>query len=170
MKYFAFDVDGVLFDVSTRLNIAKERAIYRGTNFWDEFFNEELIQLDRPRDVIYELINYRISEGGIIIVSGRPRRLYNITLEQISKYYGFKPFKMYMRRDNDYRPSDVIKVELIKKVIEEGLNVVEYHDDDLKVLKRVKSLYPQIVLYLHEGSNYRIVWRGTEGGLGKYFS
>ncbi len=169
MKCFAFDVDGVLFDVSARLNVARERSVYRGTNFWDEFFNEELIHLDKPREAVYELISCRIREGKIVIISGRPRRLYNLTLEQISRYYGFRPLICYMRKDNDYRPSDVIKVELIKRALESGLNIVEYHDDDLKVLKKVKLLYPQIALYLHEGDGYRVVWEGSEGGLSRYF-
>lgn len=160
---FAFDVDGVLFDVSHRLGIAEERSKRRGTSFWDEFFNAELIHLDTPREVARDLVRSRASRGYVVVVSGRPRRLYGVTIEQIATFFGIRPYRVYMRSEGDYRQSDAVKAELIGKALNDGLDIVEYHDDDLRVLRTVKRGYPHITLYLHEKNRYRVVWKGVRG-------
>jgi len=158
MKYCAFDVDGVLLDVSERFRIAKELVESgRERDFWRVFFREELLLLDKPRGISIELINSRVGRYGLIVITGRPANLYKITLEQIVQNFKLRPTKIFMRRVNDYRPSTIVKLELIEKALNEGYEVVEYHDDDLQVLKTIKKLYPGITLYFHQGDSYRIL-------------
>jgi len=121
------------------------------------FFSEELLSLDRPRSFLIDLINSRLAKYCLIIITGRPANLYRITLQQIEQNFKFRPFKIFMRRVNDYRPSTIVKLELIEKALNEGYEVVEYHDDDAEVLKIVKKLYPGITLYLHQGNTYYIL-------------
>ena len=158
MKYCAFDVDGVLLDVSERFRIAKELVESgRERDFWRVFFSEELLLLDKPRITSVELINSTVGRYGLIIITGRPANLYRITLEQIIQNFKLRPTKIFMRRVNDYRPSTIVKLELIEKTLNEGYELVEYHDDDLEVLKTIKRLYPGITLYFHQGDSYYIL-------------
>lgn len=159
MYYVAFDVDGVLLDVSERFRVAEELS-RTGINFWDAFFNEDLTRLDKPKEVVRELIKSKASKYGFIIITGRPRKLYHITLNQLMTFYGMKPVRAYMRGLSDYRPSKLLKLELIEKALKDGYQIIEYHDDDEEVLKSVKDLHPDITLYLHDNTSYKVYWRG----------
>lgn len=161
MYYVAFDVDGVLVDVSERLRVAKELSRHYG-DFWNTFFSEDLIRLDRPREVVRELIKSKIERYGLIIISGRPQKLYHSTLNQLISFYNVRPAKIYMRGPHDYRPSSIVKLELIEKALNECFQIVEYHDDEEEVLKIIKQLYPTITLYLHSETSYRIYWEGIK--------
>jgi len=160
MECYAFDVDGVLLDVSERLRVAEERVRYTGLNFWDVFFDEELLNLDRPRPAGEAVLRERVSHGSIVIITGRPQRIYGITLNQLIKFFNVTPVRIYMRRNGDYRPSYIVKAELIKHAVSDGFEIIEYHDDDEDVLRAVRSVNPDITLYLHVGNSYRVVWRG----------
>lgn len=159
MYYVAFDVDGVLLDVGERFRVAEELS-KTGVDFWDAFFNEDLTHLDRPKEVIVELIKSKISKYGLIIITGRPIKLYNITLNQLMTFYGIKPARTYMRGPSDYRPSKILKLELIEKALKDGYQIIEYHDDDEEVLKSIKDLHPEITLYLHDNTSYKVYWKG----------
>ncbi|MEM0453240.1 MAG: hypothetical protein QXO98_01075 [Sulfolobales archaeon] len=160
MCYIAFDVDGVLMDVDERFKRAEELSKHNTDCFWEIFFNEELMDLDKPRDVAKELINSRIGAYGLIIITGRPRKLYNITLNQLERFYNLRPAKIYMRSSYDRRPASILKPELIGRAINEGFHIVEYHDDEEDVLKKIKDLYPYITLYLHDRTSYKVYWKG----------
>ncbi len=160
MYYVAFDVDGVLLDVSERLRVAEELSKHRG-NFWDIFFDEELLHLDKPREAVRDLIRSRAARYGLIVITGRPRRLYHITLNQLMTYYDVRPVRTYMRGNFSRKPPNILKLELIEEALSDGFQIVEYHDDDEEVLRSIKNVYPNIRLYLHEGDSYRVYWEGT---------
>ncbi|MCS7108656.1 MAG: hypothetical protein RMH77_02135 [Sulfolobales archaeon] len=161
MNYIAFDVDGVLVDIDERLKVAKELSkISESENFWEIFFDESLMNLDRPRDVARELIKSKVGVYGVIIITGRPKKLYKQTINQLGLFYDLNPDKIYMRERYDRRPADTLKLELLGKAINEGFNIIEYHDDDELVLSRIKNTYPHITLYLHDKISYRVYWNG----------
>jgi len=153
---YAFDIDGVVVDVSERLRVAMERAGNDRRLFWRYFFSEELMTLDKPRELGIELVRDRAVRGSIIIITGRPKRLRDVTLHQFTQLTGVRPYRVFMRSDRDYRKSCIVKLELLTKAIKSGLEVTEFHDDDEEVLKKVKSAYPWIKLYLHTPSSYVI--------------
>ncbi len=161
MHYVAFDVDGVLVDISERFNVAEKLSRYSG-DFWNKFFNVDLIRLDRPREVVRELIKYKTEKYGLIIISGRPQKLYHSTLNQLTSFYNVRPAKIYMRSTYDYRPASIVKLELIEKALNEGFQIIEYHDDEEEVLNVIKHLYPSITLYLHSGASYSVYWESIK--------
>lgn len=155
---YAFDVDGVLVNNDRRLRLAIELSSVLGGNFHEFFHDENLMNLDGPRLPGIELLKDRASKGCIILITGRPVRLKDITIKQILDFSGVMPDHVLMRRNGDRRPSVTVKLELLEKVISRGVEILEYHDDDADVINAVKEKFPWIKLYLHEGSSYRVIF------------
>lgn len=155
---YAFDVDGVIVDVSERLRLAKELSRNK-KEFWELFFSDKLHELDKPRLAGVEAVRDRARRGYVIIVTGRPQKLFKVTLKQVIEFTGVKPAYIYMRRTGDMRPSATIKLELLERAMNEGFNIVEYHDDEEEVLKNIMNTYPNIILYLHYNDSYRVFFR-----------
>lgn len=159
---YVFDIDGVLIDVNSRLRIAMEKSGGRNRVFWAIFFSEELFELDRPRNIGIQLLREKAEKGEIYIISGRPKRLYNITLDQLRDLGVLRYVKsIFLRKNNDLRPSHVYKLEVLSNLINKGVNVCEIHDDDEKLIKEVKKLYPGINAYLHVG-NEVLFYKGSK--------
>ncbi len=155
---YAFDVDGVLVNNDRRLRIAIELSSALGRDFHELLHDENLMNLDEPRLPGIELLKDRASKGCIVIITGRPVRLKDVTIKQILDFSGVMPDHILMRRNNDRRPSVTVKVELLDKVTGRGVEILEYHDDDADILRAVKERFPWIRLYLHEGSSYRVIF------------
>lgn len=155
---YAYDVDGVIVDVSERLRRAKELSRNK-KEFWELFFSDELHELDKPRPAGVKAVRDRARRGYIVIITGRPQKLLKVTLKQVVEFTGVKPACIYMRRTGDMRPSATIKLELLERAIKEGFNIVEYHDDEEEVLKNIMSTYPNITLYLHYNNSYKIFFK-----------
>jgi len=152
----AFDVDGVIADVSQRLAAARELAEYYGHDFWEVFFSNELLSLDKPRHAGVKLVRDAHIEGfRVIIITGRPNRLRDFTLKQVISYTGVKPDAIYLRRGRDRRSAKVVKAELLGKALRDGFEVIEYHDDSEDVLREIKAKYPWITLFLHVGDTFQ---------------
>jgi len=153
----AFDVDGVIADVSQRLTTARELAKYYGHDFWEVFFSDELLTLDKPRPAGVRLVKRAHAEGfRVIVITGRPSKLRDFTLNQVINYTGIKPDAIYMRRNRDRRPPEVVKVELLGKALRDGFEVIEYHDDSEDVLREIRVKYPWITLFLHVGDTFQV--------------
>jgi len=152
---YAFDIDGVVADVRDRVRVARELSEATGTSFWDLFFSEELIELDRPRDVGVRLVRERSRLGCVVVVTGRPRRLREVSLREFADFTGVKPFRIYMRSDRDFRRSHVVKLELLSRAFRDGLEVRELHDDSEEVLRAVRNSMPEVRLFLHFNNEFR---------------
>ena len=155
---FAFDIDGVIVDVSKRLKLAKELARSK-QEFWKMFFSEDLYELDRPRPTGIEIVKERSKRGYIILITGRPKRLFRVTLKQVIDLTGIRPKYIYMRKTGDTRPSFVVKLELIEHALNDGFKIIEYHDDEEEVLRTIMNSYPNITLYLHYNDSYKILYK-----------
>lgn len=72
----------------------------------------------------------------IFFFSGREgtEQCYTDTFEWLSKYIDF-PITLFMRNEGDYRPDEIIKIELYNKVIKDKYNVLCVFDDRDKVVK-----------------------------------
>ncbi|MDT7894776.1 MAG: hypothetical protein RQ855_01085 [Desulfurococcales archaeon] len=169
------DLDGVLFDVSRRLSIAKQEARGNRNRFWEIFLREDLLDLDIPRKAGIEILQRCIGRNlEILILTGRPEHLLDKTVEQLSKigvelgrgiYIIMRPSKKTRNR-NPYRPpiniprlhemidTRLFKVKIIERVAE-TYNIAEIHEDDEDILREVEKRYPGIILYLHVGDSYR---------------
>lgn len=132
------DIDGCLADCSHRLHYLKEKD-------YDKFYSEEEILKDTPiragEDLLYELFGH----NNIILVTGRPYRTENTTRIWLSRLNSqYADLEMYMRKDHDYRPSSVVKVEILNKL---GIKDIEgssvfFIDDDPENVKAVQETFP----------------------------
>jgi len=157
-----FDIDGVLFDVSERYSRALSADPKRGDIFWNVFFSEDLLVLDKPLEKGVENLRKCLEKNyDVIIVSGRPERLREATLKQLMSIglleeRDFK--KLILRRNNDMRKSYVFKIEIFRELIKKYI-IREVHDDDLEFLRRVSRIEPNLLLFYYENSDVKILKR-----------
>lgn len=139
------DIDGVVADCSHRLHFLEDKN-------YDKFYSKEEMTKDVPIKSGAFLLNALYSspyECAIVFVTGRPYRTEEWTREWLIKKARFKSAEfatILMRKNHDYRPSDVIKVEAIKKFLNENCYRGEYLfiDDDPKNVQAVEKSFPQI--------------------------
>jgi len=176
-KICIFDLDGVLFDVSERLAIARQASRDNIKIFWDVFLREDLLDLDKPRRSGIEAL-LRCKERGyqILILTGRPERLLWKTIEQLSRiglpldqrswlYLVMRPSNKG-GAGNPYRPpikipriyekadSRVFKLSIIDRIAE-VYEIIEIHEDDEDILKQIWKRYPGVDLYIHTDDTYK---------------
>ena len=155
-RCYIFDVDGVIIDVSEKVQAAKELAKTKGLNWKTLLHSKELLSLDRPRKLGVEILRDRLRKGSVIFITGRPERLRKKTLEELRRFTGIeKPILITAPR---IKGAGLISRKLIafRKAAEICQEVVEYHDDDENVLRAVRVEYPTIDLFLHENSSVKI--------------
>ncbi|MEZ0289533.1 MAG: HAD family acid phosphatase [Sulfolobales archaeon] len=152
MEICVFDVDGVLFDVSERYNRALSEDPSVGRRFWKIFFSEELLELDKPNPVGVENLRKCLQRGlSVYIVSGRPERLRDATLNQLREIdIDVGRIRLILRDDRDLRKSFAFKLDIVKRLLKKYV-IREIHDDDLEFLKRVREVLPsETTLYHYE--------------------
>jgi hypothetical protein len=136
MNYLVFDIDGVLADPSDRLHyITGEKKD------WDRFYDEA--QYDQPILPNMRLMNNLLETIGandIIIMTGRPKRIFNETADWLFDYLDtvFVLDKtIFMREDGDHRPDYVLKLEWCEKLGLENIDIV--FDDRDQVVKALRE-------------------------------
>ncbi|RLE64445.1 MAG: hypothetical protein DRJ38_05490 [Thermoprotei archaeon] len=157
-KVFVFDIDGVLIDVGEKVKaVLKELKLNENLDprkldvvnrqkFWRLFLSEKYARYDKPRIIGIELLKDRLNKGKVVIVTGRPETLKQLTLEELLKWnIPIHKLTFIFRRKRDRRRDVDFKIEAIANL---G-NVVEVHDDAEEFLKKVKEIFPKIKLYLH---------------------
>lgn len=109
------DLDGTLCDISHRTHWVQVPSGVRKN--WDAFFSE--VPNDTPNRPVLDLL-YIVNEySHIIFCSGRPERCRADTVEWLEKYYFPEgAYKLYMRKDDDFRRDDVVKQEILDKYID----------------------------------------------------
>ena len=157
-----FDIDNTLIDSRKRFHLSlKEAANGRKINefkeltpeerekFWNIFLSDKYIENDLPiQPAIDELVKRYRDGFTIIILTGRPESMLEATLDQLRRYQ--IPFhRLYMRPMGDTNPDYIYKPLQLKKIMAEGYDIIEYHEDSIKTVERVKSLYPNIKVCVH---------------------
>jgi phosphoglycolate phosphatase-like HAD superfamily hydrolase len=151
MEVAIFDLDGVIADVSGRIEKAlrelgkenlKELSREDRRRFWEIFLNPELLELDKPR---MDIIDYmrKIKDKGlrIIIVTGRTIKQKNETLKQLSSW-GVPYDEIYFRMTGDLRKDSIYKREMVKLLLRRGYNIVEVWEDSDEVIRELRKLIP----------------------------
>lgn len=137
------DIDGILADCSHRLPFLENKD-------YDRFYSPKEIMEDTPiwagLEFAEALMNSEFSEFGFL--TGRPYRTEEATRKWIAKnhYYELSKVPMFMRHDHDYRKSEIIKAEIMKKYIEHEKpedTIIFIDDDPLNVAGVCKEL-PQV--------------------------
>jgi len=159
-----YDIDNTLLDVSERLVRSIIEAggdpIYglskmpldRRRRFWSIFLSSKYIHLDKPDLKAIEDVNRKYDSGYIIILlTGRPEYMRKDTVKQLETY-SVKYHILIMRPNNNRDPDYIYKPMVIEALIQKGINIVEYHEDDIKTIKKISKLFPTIKVYRHNAS------------------
>ena len=115
-----FDLDGTLADCRHR-----RYHVENNPKNWKRFFDEMVMDPIVPSlaQLLYSLQN---PSNRILICTGRPEAYRRVTEEWLHSF-NVCHFKMYMRKDNDYRADNIIKKELLDAMTAEG------HRPDLSI-------------------------------------
>ena len=167
LDIYVFDLDGVIVDPSERikavllrlglpLDIDVEKL--KGSmkrRFWDLFLSPKMLHLDKPRDIGIEVLKDRMKRGKVIIITGRPISLREPTIRELMEFGVEIDYKsnIIFRPKGDLRPDYEYKASVIS-VLD---NVVEVHDDSIRVLEAIRKVRPHVMLYLHYGNSYTVL-------------
>ena len=143
-----FDVDGVLIHSEERFWRAKELASALNKNYRDLLYKEELMRYDRPRQIGIKLLKERSGKCSIIVITGRPKESYELTLKEILNATGIRPDLILMRTGNEDNLLRA-KLAMIKELFRRGYEIKEIHDDDISFLREIRKTYPEVKLYYH---------------------
>jgi hypothetical protein len=105
------DIDGTLANVDHRLHFVNTKP-----KNWPAFF--AAAKHDVLNHPVAEVIHALAAKYPILLVSGRPEHLRDLTLQWLADH-GVPYEQLYMRPDNDYRPDDIIKEEILNKILAE---------------------------------------------------
>lgn len=169
-KIIVYDIDNTLIDVSERyimslrdsgldpnINIRKLPPSERN-KFWKVFLSNKYMHLDKPDQQEIKNLNRKYDLGyGIILITGRPETLRRETLEQLRRS-GIKYHALVMRPKNNREPDKIYKVKLIREMVNMGLDIVEYHEDDPATIDRIKKEFPQIKVIKHDLAKRRLIF------------
>lgn len=164
---YVFDLDGVIVDPSERIKAVLSRLglpldidveKLKGSmkrRFWDLFLSPKMLHLDKPRDIGIEVLKDRMKRGKVIIVTGRPISLKKPTIRELMEFGVEIDYKndIIFRPKGDLRPDYEYKASIISMLD----NVVEIHDDSIRVLEAIRKVRPHVMLYLHYGNSYTIL-------------
>lgn len=121
-----FDIDGTLADISHRRHLVTTKP----TN-WPEF--QALAHLDAVHEPIAILARSLSREHRIILCSGRGEQERPVTEDWL--WQNRIPFDaLYMRAEKDYRADDVIKKELLDRILADGFEPRLVFDDRSRVV------------------------------------
>jgi predicted kinase len=119
-KYVLVDIDGTLADISHRLHYVQGEK-----KDWDGFFLD--IEKDKPREEVIRLMIEAKKDYEVFVVSGRPERYRENTLDWLCEN-GVPGFTaLIMRGADDKRPDTMVKQDILKCF---GVENVGYVIDD----------------------------------------
>ena len=140
MNIYIFDIDGVLADLEHRL-------IYRKRNDFNNFYDEDIMAEDGLIAAGKDLLDIMNKDGIVVYSTGRPERTRKTTIEWLVKN-GLPIRAMCMRKDNDFRPSSVVKLDHVWEIMKEFGESLEssrgrvyFIDDDPKNVEAVERNY-----------------------------
>lgn len=113
-----FDIDGTLADCSHRLHWIASKP-----KNWKAFFAG--MENDAPiTPTITVAQSLYGSCNNLIFCTGRPNKYRGVTLLWLEKHFGdwINALPLYMRDDRDNRPDYVAKEDMLRQMLEEGLD------------------------------------------------
>ena len=170
-KIAIFDIDNTLIDVTRRYMKSIEEAdlnphmpLYKNLyekrmKFWKIFLSGKYIEMDHPDKETINLVREKYQDGyGIIILTGRPIGMKKLTEKQL-KEFGIPYDLLIMRPRNDREPDNIFKPKVISKLLEEDLNIIEYHEDDPTTISYIKEKYGNVIkVYPHNLAKKKLIF------------
>jgi hypothetical protein len=149
-----FDIDSTIADPSHRLKFITDTAYFVSMDGslslpkpdWDTFLSPEQIMKDTPIEPMWELMLSLIqSNNRILLITGRKESCRKATMDWIKVHstgrfspifsdlwfslWPQKKFALYMREENDRRPSPEAKQAALMRAIDDGFRPVMAFDD-----------------------------------------
>lgn len=127
-----FDVDGTLCDATHRLHYWKEKP-----KNWDKFMSEAIN--DAPIKPICKLARDMWAAGHtILLCTGRGEESRNITERWMVKN-NILVDSIYMRAEGDRRSDEIVKIELLEKIVDQFGQPDVWFDDRPRVVKALRA-------------------------------
>ena len=129
-----FDIDGTIADNKHRSHYVRDKP-----KNWPQY--KSLLHLDTPFNDIVNIMKLFYETDHIInLCSGREVTEYPDTEKWLKRYNIFHMIKyVYMREERDYRPDDIIKIELIEEMRNDGYEPILWFDDRDRVVKAIRE-------------------------------
>ena len=96
---------------------------------------------DKPNDPLVDLLRVLSGSIDVIFFSGREgtKQCREDTAKWINDNVNI-PYQLYMRKEKDYRPDEVIKEELYNEIIKDNYYCVAIFDDRNRVIKKWREM------------------------------
>jgi phosphoglycolate phosphatase-like HAD superfamily hydrolase len=127
MKAYLFDIDGTIADLSHRLH-----HITNAPKDWPAFYAG--CGRDTPIEHICDLAHALWSKAAIVFVSGRSDECREQTVAWM-RDHKVPMTRLYMRAAGDHREDNVVKSELLDRLIADGFEPIMAFDDRNQVVK-----------------------------------
>jgi len=134
---YIFDIDGTIADLSHRLHhIQCEPAN------WNAFY--DACHLDRPISHMLDICESLSRDMCVVFVTGRSERCREATMDWLKRHLpGGQDWTwsddscldLYMRADGDHRPDNIIKSELLDRILADGYRPLMAFEDRDQVVK-----------------------------------
>ena len=127
MKAVIVDVDGTICDVEHR-----RHHLLRKPKNWRAF--NAAMHLDTPRSDIVDLVRILHSAGSKIVLCSGREEYYRPQTEDWLKRHDVPNHALYMRAARDYRGDEIVKSELLDRIMAQGYRPWLVIDDREKVV------------------------------------
>ena len=156
MDLWIFDIDGVVAEIGHRLPTLKKgdhRRFYMG------------IPNDSPIQAGISLVKLASEKSKIVFATGRPEWTSDMTEEWLFRHLAMSLPKIHYRQNGDYKPSPLVKVQEIAKILKEGgrYRNIYFVDDDPRNVKAVEEAFPRITGIIFTTWRLDEKQRGTRG-------
>lgn len=135
MKCIVSDLDGTLFDVRHRLHYIADKV--GNKKDWGAFYRA--MRDDPVIKPMRDLLIVLNTEYDVHFSTGRPEEYRDLTekaLRDIDLRYGWR---VHMRKDKDYRRSDIIKLEHLIQMREDGLEPIVAFEDEPRCIEMYRA-------------------------------
>lgn len=126
-RCYIFDIDGTLANASHRLHHLQKQP-----KDWDAFFGAQ--HLDEPHDHIVELARRLEAYDCIVFCTGRPKTYLTETVAWLRRQHFTPPLALYMRGADDRRDDDIVKSELLDRILADGWDPIMAFEDRARVV------------------------------------
>lgn len=140
-----FDIDGVLSDQSHRIELSEQKR-------WNEF--NSLMIYDKPNNQCFRLLHCIMINFPVIFLTARPENFRSKTIKFLrsnshSRLFFDKNFNYFkkdfdggsllMRPENNFKSSELFKLDMLKIIQSFGYNIFLALDDNEEVIKMYQS-------------------------------
>jgi HAD superfamily, subfamily IIIB (Acid phosphatase). len=129
-KVVVFDVDGTLANIDARREILTANPDKLD---WKSFNLARNMEMDLPNERVIELAKLYDTLYDIVVVSGRMENQRQVTQEWLDRYE--VPHEaLFLRADGDYRTDNLVKKDIMDKLVEAGYEIHLSVDDRQQVV------------------------------------